>query len=279
SGSSSLIYLALREWLTPRSRVLLPDPTYGEYAHVLEKVIRCRVDRLALSRDDRYRLDLQRMLRPGYDLIVLVNPNSPTGAHVPREELEAFLRDVPPATMVWIDETYVDYVSAGQSLEQFAITRENVVICKSMSKVYALSGARCAYLCAAPHLMEKLRSITPPWAVSLPGQVAAVAALRDPDYYAGRYRQTHALRAQLSDALSALGLDVMPSTANFLLCHVPTAGPSASEIVANCRKQGLFIRDTTTMGVRNAIRIAVKDQPTNGRMAEVLGSALSMQVD
>ena len=49
-----------------------------------------------------------------------------------------------------------------------------------MSKVYALSGARCAYLCASPHLLETLRSITPPWAVSLPGQVAAVAALRDP---------------------------------------------------------------------------------------------------
>jgi histidinol-phosphate/aromatic aminotransferase/cobyric acid decarboxylase-like protein/GNAT superfamily N-acetyltransferase len=277
SGSSSLIYLALREWLTARSCVLLPDPTYGEYAHVLEKVIRCRVDRLALSRDDHYRLDLRRMLRPGVDLIVLVNPNSPTGAHVPREELEDFLRDVPAATLVWIDETYVDYVGAEQSLERFAVTRENVVVCKSMSKVYALSGARCAYLCAAPHLLEKLRSITPPWAVSLPGQVAAVAALRDPDYYAERYRQTHALRAQLHDALAILGLDVTPSKANFLLCHLPGDGPSASEVVASCREQGLFIRDTTTMGVRNAIRIAVKDQSTLDRMTEILSRSLAMQ--
>src|SRR5216684_8718887 len=274
AGSSSLIYLALREWLTPRSRVLLPDPTYGEYAHVLEKVIRCRVDRVVLSRGDHYWLDLQRLQRPGYDLIVLVNPNSPTGAHVPRDELEDFLRSVPATTLVWIDETYVDYTGADQSLEQFAVTRENVIICKSMSKVYALSGARCAYLCAAPHLLEKLRSITPPWAVSLTGQVAAVAALDDPDYYAERYRQTHELRTRLCDGLTALGLDVMPSTANFLLCHLPADGPSAAEIVAKCRQHGLFIRDTSTMGVRNAVRIAVKDRPVNEQITGILSRAL-----
>jgi len=277
AGSSSLIYLALREWLSLHSRVLLPDPTYGEYAHVLEKVIRCRVDRLTLTRDDHYRLDPRRLQRAGYELIVLVNPNSPTGAHVRRDALEDFLRDVPATTLVWIDETYVEYVGADQSLEQFAVTRENVVICKSMSKVYALSGARCAYLCASPHLLERLRSITPPWAVSLTGQVAAVAALRDPDYYAERYRQTHELRTRLRDDLIQLGLDVMPSTANFLLCHLPKDGPSAADVVARCRQSGLFIRDTATMGVRDAIRIAVKDLTTIERMTEIVSGALAMQ--
>jgi histidinol-phosphate/aromatic aminotransferase/cobyric acid decarboxylase-like protein len=278
AGSSSLIYLALREWLTPHSRVLLPDPTYGEYAHVLEKVIRCRVDRLALARNDHYRLDPQRLHHPGYDLIVLVNPNSPTGAHVRREEFEDVLRGVPATTLVWIDETYVDYAGADQSLEQFAVTRENVIICKSMSKVYALSGARCAYLCAGPHLLEKLRSITPPWAVSLTGQVAAVAALRDPDYYADRYRQTHALRTRMCDDLIQLGLDIMPSTANFLLCHLRQDGPSAADVVARCRQQGLFIRDTATMGVPDAVRIAVKDLSTIERMTEIVSGALAMQL-
>lgn len=278
AGSSSLIYLALRQWLTARSRVLLPDPTYGEYAHVLEKVIRCRVDRLPLSREDHYRLDPRRLEKSGYNLIVLVNPNSPTGAHVPREELEAFLRHVPASTLVWIDETYVDYLGADQSLEPFAVSRENVVICKSMSKVYALSGARCAYLCAAPHLLETLRSITPPWAVSLTGQVAAVAALADPDYYAERYRQTHALRTRLCDGLTALGLDVMPSTANFLLCHLPADGLSAADVVASCRQHGLFIRDTSTMGVPDAVRIAVKDKQVNEQITGILNRTLACQL-
>jgi histidinol-phosphate/aromatic aminotransferase/cobyric acid decarboxylase-like protein len=167
---------------------------------------------------------------------------------------------------------------ADQSLEQFAVTRENVIICKSMSKVYALSGARCAYLCASPHLLETLRSITPPWAISLTGQVAAVAALRDSDYYAERYRQTHELRTRLSDDLMELGLDVMPSAANFLLCHLPEYGSSAADVVARCRQWGLFLRDTSTMGVRDAIRIAVKDLSAIERMREIVSGALAMQL-
>lgn len=273
SGSSSLIFLALREWLTRSSRVLLLEPTYGEYAHVLEKVIRCRVDRLVLTRAANYELDLGRIDPAAYDLILLVNPNSPTGRHVRRRELELFLRTVPPSTLVWIDETYVDYVSAGESLEEFAVRRPNVVICKSMSKVYALSGARCAYLCAGPHLLEGLRAITPPWAVSLPAQVAAVAALQDRRYYLERYRETATLRAELTDALAAMELDVVPGTANFLLCHLPEDGPTAAEVVARCQPDGLFVRDVSTMGATlgsHAVRLAVKDRATNARMLDIL---------
>ena len=100
----------------------------------------------------------------------MVNPNSPTGRHIPKAELQSFLRRVPSTTKVWLDETYIEYAGANQSLESFAAQSENVVVCKSMSKVYALSGARAAYLCAPPHLLEELRSVTPPWAVSLLGQ-------------------------------------------------------------------------------------------------------------
>ena len=263
AGSSSLIYLALREWLDASSRVLLPDPTYGEYAHVLEKVIRCRVDRLVLSPANQYRIELDEFGE--HDLIVLVNPNSPTGQHIPRAELESFLRRVPASTLVWIDETYIDYIGAHESLERFAVTRPNVVICKSMSKVYALSGMRCAYLCASPHLLERLRGITPPWAVGLPAQVAAVAALQDDRYYAARYRETHVLRQRLANALAPM-MDVVPGTANFLLCHVD----GAEEIVQRCRAKGLFIRGG--FGPRT-IRVAVKDEPGIERMVEILARA------
>src|SRR5204863_2860682 len=100
--------------------------------------------------------------------------------------------------LVWLDETYVDYISAAESLETFAAASRNVVVCKSMSKVYALSGARAAYLCGPAPLLEELRALTPPWAVGLVGQVAAVAALQDPDYYAARYAETRRLREQLA---------------------------------------------------------------------------------
>ena len=281
AGSSDLIFRALRQWLTPASHALVLDPTYGEYAHVLERVIGCTVDRLALSREQGYTLDLPRLeaaMADRYDLVVLVNPNSPTGRHVPRTQFERVLSHAPLRTRVWVDETYVEYAGAGESLERFAARSENVIVCKSMSKVYALSGARAAYLCAGPHQLEELRAITPPWVVSLPAQVAAVRALQDPGYYTAFYAETAALREELAAQLGALGWDVLPGIANFLLCHLPESGPDAAAIVRRCREQGLFLRDAAVMGSRlgvGALRIAVKDAATNQRMVAIIQQALT----
>jgi histidinol-phosphate/aromatic aminotransferase/cobyric acid decarboxylase-like protein/GNAT superfamily N-acetyltransferase len=281
AGSSDLIFRALRQWLTPVSNALILNPTYGEYAHVLERVVGCTVDRLTLSHRNNFEVDLVRLeaaLNDNYDLVVLVNPNSPTGCHIPRAELERVLRCAPARTRIWVDETYVEYAGAGQSLESFAVRSENVIVCKSMSKVYALSGARAAYLCAGPHQLEELRAITPPWVVSLPAQVAAVRALQDPDYYAARYIETAALREQLAAQLRSLGLEIVPGIANFILCHLPAAGPDAATVVKRCRAQSLFLRDAAAMGSQlgsHALRIAVKDAQTNRRMVAILSTTLS----
>ncbi|MBI1842138.1 MAG: aminotransferase class I/II-fold pyridoxal phosphate-dependent enzyme [Verrucomicrobia bacterium] len=278
AGSSDLIFLALRSWLSRRSRVLLLDPTYGEYAHVLEKIIGCHVDRLPLHPSEGFVLDPDRLraaMAHRHDLIILVNPNSPTGRHVPRRELEVMLRLAPTETRIWVDETYVDYVGADASLESFAAGSRNTIVCKSMSKVYALSGARVAYLCGSPLQLEGLRALTPPWAVSLLGQVAAVRALEEPGYYQDRYAETHRYREELSNALSAFDWRVIPGTANFVLCQLPVDGPTASELVSGCRRQGLFIRDASTMSAALSerwVRIAVKDRSTNDRMRGILSS-------
>jgi histidinol-phosphate/aromatic aminotransferase/cobyric acid decarboxylase-like protein len=276
AGSSDLIFRAMREWLTPASRVLILDPTYGEYAHVLEKVIGCPVARFPLRRDEGYEVSLRRLhvvLRGEWDLVVLVNPNSPTGRHIPRGAMEEMLREIPATTRVWVDETYVDYAGADESLERFAAGTKNIYVCKSMSKVYALSGARVAYLCGPRSELEPLRAITPPWVVGLPSQVAAVRALQSPGYYAARYAETHRLRETLAEDLTALGWDMVPGIANFLLCHLPSRGPAAAEIVSAARERGLYVRDAGAMGAQlgaHALRLAVKDEVTNRRMVEIL---------
>src|SRR5205823_10904792 len=131
------IFLAFGHWLQPSSRVLILDPMYGEYAYVLGQVIGCQVDRFFLSRRDRYEVnlcELKKRLDHAYDLVVLVNPNSPTGRHIPRQLLENVLANV--SSRVWVDETYIEYAGEGESIEQFAAQTSNVVVCKSMSKVY-----------------------------------------------------------------------------------------------------------------------------------------------
>jgi histidinol-phosphate/aromatic aminotransferase/cobyric acid decarboxylase-like protein len=281
AGSSDLIYLALRQWLSSQSRVLILDPMYGEYSHVLEHVIHCQVDRLPLSRVDEYAVYLDRlsaMIATGPDLVILVNPNNPTGRYVQRDALIQTMIAAPASTRFWIDETYLEYVGADLSLEQFAAASCNIVVCKSMSKVYALSGARVAYLCGPAELVAELRPLTPPWVVSLPGQVAAVMALRDPTYYANCYAQTHRLRQDLAIRLRYdCGLDVVPGVANFLLCHLPEDGPDANTVVQACRAHNLFIRDASNisraLGART-VRIAVKDAVTNRRMCELLQDVL-----
>ncbi|HUR46861.1 MAG TPA: aminotransferase class I/II-fold pyridoxal phosphate-dependent enzyme [Candidatus Saccharimonadales bacterium] len=280
AGSSDSIFRALGDWLKPASNALILDPTYGEYAHVLERVIGCTVDRLPLEPESNYAVDLQRLenaLRDAYDLIVLVNPNSPTGHHILRDNLQRVLRKAPSRTRIWIDETYVEYAGPEQSLERFAADSENVVVCKSMSKVYALSGARVAYLCAGAHQLESLRAITPPWAVSLPAQLAAVRALQDPGYYAARYSETARLRMGLGKALLRLGWKVHPGIANFLLCQLPEKSLTAAELVERCQQRGLFLRDASAMGTNlgpRVVRIAVKDEPTNARMIDILRSVI-----
>jgi histidinol-phosphate/aromatic aminotransferase/cobyric acid decarboxylase-like protein len=281
AGSSALMFLAFRTWLRRDSRVLLFEPTYGEYAHILGEVIGCRVDRLRLRRDRGYVVapaELAAAVGRGYDLVVLVNPNSPTGRHLDRASVEAVLGELPAATRMWIDETYVDYVGSEQSLEGFASRSRQVAVCKSMSKVYALSGLRVAYLCAAPQEIAALRAWTPPWAVGLPAQVAAVRALEEGEYYRRRYAETHRLRERLRRGLVRLGLDPVPGEANFLLVHLPAAGPAAPALLARCRARGLFLRDTGSLSPRlrdAAFRIAVKDAATTARMLAILGEELA----
>lgn len=280
AGSSDLIFAGLQRWVTPRSRVLILDPMYGEYAHILSHVIGARVERFSLCRAQEYHVDCEALAaqvsrRP--DWVVLVNPNSPTGRHVPRPDLENMILGAPRSTRFWIDETYVDYVGEDQSLEAFASRSTNVIVCKSMSKVYALSGVRAAYLCGPTHLLEELQTSCPPWSVSLPGQMAACEALKALDYYRARWRETHVLRDELHLRLEQLGWEVVPGCANFLLCHLPKGGPNAALIITRAREKGVFLRDVSSMGTRmddRTLRVAVKDRPTNQRIVQTLETML-----
>jgi histidinol-phosphate/aromatic aminotransferase/cobyric acid decarboxylase-like protein/GNAT superfamily N-acetyltransferase len=284
AGSSSLIFLALREWLRPSSRVLLVEPMYGEYEHLVEEVVGCRPERLVLRREEGYRLDparLARRLAEGFDLLLWVNPNSPTGRHVPRAEAERILRQAPERTRIWIDETYVDYLGPEHSLEPVAAGSRSTVVCKSMSKAYALSGLRAAYLCGPPPLIESLRPLSPPWSVSLAAQVAAVRALGAAEYYRARWEETRTLRAELVEGLRTAGVDeIVPGVANFVLFHQPPGAPSPGSILGTCRRAGLYVREIRPRredgsAEEPALRLAVKDRETNRRMLEILAGALS----
>ncbi|MDQ0766775.1 pyridoxal phosphate-dependent aminotransferase [Streptomyces canus] len=285
AGSSDLIYRAFGQWLTPESRVLLTDPGYGEYAHVTERVIGCRVDRFRLRREDGWRIDPDRLsavVRSGrYDLVVVINPNNPTGRHAPAAELRSLIAAAPARTRWWIDEAYLGYVDLAESLAGLAAMHPRVVVCTSLSKMYALSGMRAAYLVAEPITAAQLRRWTPPWPVSLPAQLAAVAALRDPAYYSDCWLRTHSLRRQLAADLAGLDEDLMveEAVANFLTVTLPSGGPSAAQVVNECRRHDVYLRDLSPLSSAyqgRTVRIAVKDTAENARIVAAFQAALGV---
>ncbi|WP_374928781.1 aminotransferase class I/II-fold pyridoxal phosphate-dependent enzyme [Kytococcus sedentarius] len=289
AGSSDLIFRCLPQWVRPGGRVVLLDPTYGEYRHVLEQVIGCTVQGVPLREQDAFAVDLTRDLSPAeltdVDLVVLVNPNSPTGQVVSHAELIAWLDEVPADTRVWVDETYLPYAQSlaqgHASLAAEAVGRENLVVVTSLSKAWALSGMRAAHLIAHPEVAAQVRGLTPPWVLSLPTQLAVIEALGDPEYYTGRWALTHELRAELAAALEALGLRVVPrAVANYLLARLPT-GASADRVVAAARKQGVFLRATTGMGPALDgdawIRTAVRSRQENDRIVAAVRHGLEVR--
>ncbi|KKZ74968.1 histidinol-phosphate aminotransferase family protein [Streptomyces showdoensis] len=283
AGSSDLIFRAFGRWLTPGSRVLLLDPGYGEYAHVTERVIGCRVDRLRLRPEDGWRLDPARLAAATadgrYDLVVVVNPNNPTGRHTPADALRSVIEASPARTRWWIDEAYLGYVDPTESLAGLASADPRVVVCTSLSKMYALSGMRAAYLVADPATAGELRRWTPPWPVSLPAQLAAVTALRDPGYYAERWARTAELRRGLATGLAELdGFEAVDEgVANYLGVVLPRGGPSAAELVRACRGHGVYLRDLSPMSPSyegRTVRVAVRDTAENARIVAACRSAL-----
>ncbi|WP_406389959.1 aminotransferase class I/II-fold pyridoxal phosphate-dependent enzyme [Streptomyces sp. NBC_00887] len=283
AGSSDLIFRAFGRWLTPTSRVLLLDPGYGEYAHVTERVIGCRVDRFRLHGKDGWRIDAARLASVvgagRYDLVVVVNPNNPTGRHAPAAELRSLIEAAPAGTRWWIDEAYLGYVDLAESLAPLAAVDPRVVVCTSMSKMYALSGARAAYLVAEPATAAVLRRWTPPWAVGLPAQLAAVATLRDPAYYRACWLRTHALRRQLAADLAQVDDTVVieEGVANFLNITLPYGGPSAARLVRECRRHDVYLRDLSPLSPQyegRTVRVAVRDTAENARIVAAYEAAL-----
>ena len=276
-GSSGLIFACLPHLLRPDGRALILDPMYGEYQFLLESVLGSDVVRFGVSPQNEFRVERDKIaeavkrVRP--DLIVVVNPNSPTGVHWPRAELTRFLDDVPDSINVVVDETYVEYAGSAESVEREAAQRRNLVVIKSMSKVYALSGMRVGYLVANPALIQRLAPWVPPWSVSLPAQVAAIEALNDPLYYERRYQETRQLRDDLVRDLAAIdGIRVYGSVTNFLLIEVK----SSSRIVNEVARSGVYVRNCDSMTDRfkdRFIRIAVRNGDENQRIAESLRAA------
>ena len=275
AGSSALLFSCLPRLLPESCSVVLFDPMYGEYAHIAGRLLNGHLIEMLLpgaadfAVDADALLDAVRARRP--DAVFIVNPNNPTGQLWPKRDILCFLDRAPLEMLVVVDEAYLDYCGCGESLESEAAQRPNLIVVKSMSKVYALSGARVAYLVTNAERVRELAPWQPPWPVGLLAQAAAIEALRDPDYYEERYDETRKLRHDLAAELSGIAdLRCLPSRANFFLIETPRAGL----VAASLRKANIFVREFPDGALAGRfLRVAVKDRAANARIAEAVRSA------
>ncbi len=281
-GSSDLIFTFFPKTVGKDDKVLILDPMYGEYQHILENVIGANVIRFTLKKENDFKINPDLLIEAINNsmpkMVVLVNPNSPTGQYLPKKEILRILKSIPQNILFVIDETYMEYIGRNYSLEKDVLNFENLIIIKSMSKVYALSGARVAYLVASSKVIDEISSFIPPWAVSLVGQVAGVEALKDKKYYEEKYQETHKLRQEMIDELSKIrSIKVYPSVANFFLIELLDEKTKSEEIVELLRKQNIYIRNTDSMSSQfgnRFLRIAVKNKKSNKKNVEALKKIL-----
>lgn len=214
---------------------------------------------------------LQASIRPDTTIVYVCNPNNPSGSHRSAADLETFIDGVPEDVLVVVDEAYHEYVTASdyRSAVPLAVSRPNVMVTRTFSKIYGLAGLRVGYAIARPELVGELRKAHAPFSVSTLGQVAAVESLRHPDEVARRAALNAAGRTQIESALLARGIEFVPSQTNFIYLRVDS---SADVTTSAALLHGVVIRPFGDGWVRASVGTTAE----NDRLIEAIdGKQLS----
>jgi histidinol-phosphate/aromatic aminotransferase/cobyric acid decarboxylase-like protein len=276
AGSSELIYRVLPR-LMGTGPVLLLDPTYSEYPYLAKVLgLECRTHRL--REEDGWRLELSALIDAGRECsaTVLVNPNNPTGTALSQDALIELRAAVDRRTRIWVDEAYIDFAGSATSIETLADAGFDVL--KSLSKAYALSGVRAAYLVTAADDARRFNALTPPWIIGTAAQAAATAALRDRTYYQRCWEEARARLANFTRHLRAMGYRIHAGHIPAVLCEVPDGGDSSSW-ATKLRGLGLIVRTPEGMGEvlgDRYVRIALPRAPDMDRTLAILRSAVEV---
>jgi len=237
-GSSEILKLAASAFTGPDRKLVMADPTFeaiGVHARVRGAEV------VAVPLDDRYGHDLEKMAASaGPGLIYVCNPNNPTGSITPAARLRAFLRAVPPATTVVVDEAYHHYADAPEyeSVAPLVGTHANLVVARTFSKVHGMAGLRLGYAIAQPPVIKKLAEHAAWDSANIVAIAGARASLADTAYVAEGVRRNAATKAKVVSELGRLGYQVVPSQTNFILIALRK---DAKPVIDALRDRGVLV--------------------------------------
>ena len=271
------MFVTFPNMLKKGDEVIILDPMYGEYTHILQNVIGARINLVKQDKKNGFKININNILKAvskKTKMIVLVNPNNPTGQYIEKKEMIKLVAKIPKNIFLFIDETYIDYIGKKESMETEIKKYPNLIILKSMSKIYALSGVRVGYLVAGKQVISKLSLFNPPWSVGLLGQLAGTIALRNESYYREKLNETKKINDWAQKELSKIdGLKPIKSLTNFILIELTNSKLSASKICKNLEGKGIFIRNPQSQSTQlkdNFIRISIKDKSTTKKIIDAI---------
>jgi threonine-phosphate decarboxylase len=274
NGSTELIYLIPRA-LKPE-RVLIPAPTFAEYeravARAQEADHRTLIRFLYLEEERDFRIDpeefIEAMRKNACDMAFLCNPNNPTGLLMGRDEVLKIAEAASNMECILVvDEAFMDFCP-GESVIKAVESNPYLIVLRSMTKFYSLTGLRVGYGVFPLHIIETLKGFKEPWTVNVLAQAAAIEALRDIEYAEKTREFINSERMFLEDCLRQLGIKPFPSEVNFYLLKLE----KAETVVESLRRKGILVRDCSNFkGLDNSyVRIAVRSRKENTRLIEEL---------
>lgn len=219
AGSSPLIETLGCAFLNPGDEVLM-CPTFAAFIDMAQIRMATPVI-VPLKEDMTYDLDaLYDAITEKTKMIIVCNPNNPTGTYVGKEKVIEFIKKVPDDIIVLMDEAYLEFATAKDCVSMYPLVKEMpdkpVIVLKTFSKYYGMAGVRVGYAMASPEIIEALEK-APRVMISKAGQAGAIAALADQEYYKEVKKKIVEGMTYLETEMEKLGCTVYHSQTNFIL--------------------------------------------------------------
>ena len=274
NGSCEILLAAAVALCEPGAEILYAWPSFSIYPH-LPALSGAREIRVPLAGGDVH--DLAAMLEEvtaATQLLIVCNPNNPTGTYVEAERVAAFCEQVPEHVTVILDEAYIDFQVVDDPDATVDLLGElaNLVLLRTFSKCHGLAGLRVGYALGSPAFREAVDAVRQPFSINALAQAAAAEAVLHSDDLTERVERTIVERVFVEEGLAELGLSSPASQTNF--SWVDLGDRDEAEVVGALADEGILVRPGTPLGGPGHIRVTYATRPENERFLAVLGEAL-----
>jgi histidinol-phosphate aminotransferase len=272
NGSDELIVLALRAFLNEGEEVIIADTTFLIY-EIAAQVANASVIVVPMK-DLRYDLRaMKKEITPRTKIVFIANPDNPTSTYVTDKEVAEFMDGLPDSVIVFFDEAYYEFgrVKKDYPNTMKYLNRGSVIITRTFSKAYGLSGIRLGYAIADAGLISYMEKIREPFNVNLLAQAAGVAALDDEQFLRRSVAHVENGKRLLCREFDRLGLEYLKSATNFILVNVRH---DSREVFKKMLSMGVIVRDMKAWGLDTYIRVTVGTDKENKKFINALGKIL-----